>query len=224
MIWITGDKHGQIEAFEEDSRYKKIKKRDTLIVCGDFGFVWDGSKQEMKNLKWLDKRKYTIAFVDGCHENFDLLSHYPIVDFCGGKARELADNIYQLMRGELYEIDGKKVLSFGGGISDNHDEDLLGISWWKAEAPTDKEISNAIESLKKAEGEVDLIVSYEPPLSIKPCMEEMLQDSGTIHEVLEQIRTHCSFKMWYFGKYHVDKHIPPSYVAVFEKLLKYAGD
>ena len=43
MILVTGDMHGEWERFG-DKALKKLKKGDTLIVCGDFGFVWDNSK------------------------------------------------------------------------------------------------------------------------------------------------------------------------------------
>ena len=40
MIFITGDMHGLMERFQ-DSAFRHIKKGDTLIICGDFGFLWD---------------------------------------------------------------------------------------------------------------------------------------------------------------------------------------
>ena len=72
MLYITGNMHGEMARFE-DSRIRKLKKGDTLIVCGDFGFLWDGGAKEEKNLKKLGSKKYQILFVDGTHENFDLL-------------------------------------------------------------------------------------------------------------------------------------------------------
>ena len=114
MIYITGDTHGDISKFKSPAM-RKLKKDDCVIVCGDFGFVWDGSGEELNNLKWLSKRKYKILFVEGAHENFEMLNKYPKVDFMGGRARQVAENIYQLMRGEIFEIDEKKVFAFGGG-------------------------------------------------------------------------------------------------------------
>ena len=72
MIFITGDMHGLMERFQ-DSAFRHIKKGDTLIICGDFGFLWEGTEEEKKALKKLEKKKYEILFVDGIHENFDLL-------------------------------------------------------------------------------------------------------------------------------------------------------
>ncbi|HPW00683.1 MAG TPA: metallophosphoesterase family protein, partial [Oscillospiraceae bacterium] len=97
MIYISGDTHGDLERFR-GPKLRRLKKHDTLIVCGDFGFVWDGSEREKKDLAWLSRRKYTIAFVEGAHESYTLLSRCEVVDFCGGKARRVAKNVYQLIR------------------------------------------------------------------------------------------------------------------------------
>ena len=64
MIYFTGDTHGEISRFKTNSA-KKIKKGDTIIVCGDFGFVWNESKEELSNIKWLSRRKDRILFVEG---------------------------------------------------------------------------------------------------------------------------------------------------------------
>ena len=56
MIYVTGDMHGILSRFD-DSRLNKLKSGDTLIICGDFGFLWDGSKEEMNVLKKLSKKK-----------------------------------------------------------------------------------------------------------------------------------------------------------------------
>ncbi len=221
MIWITGDKHGQLDPFLENPTYKKIKKNDTLIICGDFGFLWDRSKQELKNLKWLSKRRFNIAFVDGCHDNQTILSEYPTEFWNGGKIRRVSKNILYLMRGEIYDIDGARVLAFGGGHSENRAIEAKGKSWWPEESPSREQIDNVVENMQKARGYFDLIISHEAPRSIKSCLEENYQDSSPINDVLEEIRAHCDFKNWFFGKYHVDKLIPPKYHVVFDDVIKF---
>ena len=47
MIFITGDMHGLMERFQ-DSAFRHIKKGDTLIICGDFGFLWEGTVEEKR--------------------------------------------------------------------------------------------------------------------------------------------------------------------------------
>lgn len=73
MVYITGDTHGDLSMFK-NPKLKKLTDDDILIICGDFGFLWDGSEKEKKAIQALCKKKYTICFVDGAHENFDMLS------------------------------------------------------------------------------------------------------------------------------------------------------
>ena len=104
MIFITGDMHGLMERFQ-DSAFRHIKKGDTLIICGDFGFLWEGTEEEKKALKKLEKKKYEILFVDGIHENFDLLESYPEEEYAGGRVHRIGTNLRHLMRGELFTIE-----------------------------------------------------------------------------------------------------------------------
>lgn len=41
---------------------KKLRRGDALIITGDFGCIWDGSKKEKKMLKKLGKKKYNVLF------------------------------------------------------------------------------------------------------------------------------------------------------------------
>ena len=45
MIYVTGDTHGELADFQQ-KEFKKLKKGDYLLVCGDFGFFWNGDKSE----------------------------------------------------------------------------------------------------------------------------------------------------------------------------------
>ena len=86
----------------EPEAEKKLRRKDTLIVLGDFGFLWSGDKAERKLLRRLGKRKYTLLFLDGAHENFDLLEEYPdIVIGCAGGGSNLGGLIAPYMQDKL---------------------------------------------------------------------------------------------------------------------------
>ena len=113
MLYVTGDTHGDYERFTS-SALKKLKKGDTLFICGDFGFIWDGSKNEEKMLKKIGKLKYNVCFIDGTHENFERLRSYEVSEFKGGKVHHITGNLYHLMRGQVYDFDGVSVFAMGG--------------------------------------------------------------------------------------------------------------
>ena len=115
-IFMTGDTHGDFgrffaRAFPEQ---KDLSKDDYVIICGDFGGIWDGSEEEQRVLGWLENRSFTTLFVDGNHENFDLLHTYPICEWHGGLARVVRPSVLHLMRGRVYEIGGKRIFTMGG--------------------------------------------------------------------------------------------------------------
>ena len=217
MIYITGDTHGDISKFKSPAM-RKLKKDDCVIVCGDFGFVWDGSGEELNNLKWLSKRKYKILFVEGAHENFEMLNKYPKVDFMGGRARQVAENIYQLMRGEIFEIDEKKVFAFGGG--DDEELDLMDIRECPefTRLPEEAECAHSRENLEKAYQKVDYIVTYDVGFKLRSMLKMESNCFNNLHAYLNEVANSCSFEKWHFGCFHMDKRIPPKYYGVYKNL------
>ncbi|HPY83828.1 MAG TPA: metallophosphoesterase [Ruminococcus flavefaciens] len=216
MIYATGDTHGDYSRFK-DPQIKKLGRGDTLIVCGDFGFFWDGSKKEEQVLKKLCSKDFTIAFVDGCHENFDILEKFPESTWNGGMARVIAPNIIHLMRGQIYTIENKKIFTFGGG----HSQDIdfrRNQDWWEREQPTHEEIKEAMLNLEKHNNTVDYIITHEPPASLKDCLGVDVFQRLEVHAFFEDIIKTCKYEKWFFGKCHIDKHIPIKFYALFNNV------
>ena len=221
MLYVTGDMHGDYERFAS-SKFKKLKKDDVLFICGDFGFIWDGSKKENKLLKKICNQKYTVCFVDGTHENFELLKEYETVDFHGSKAQHIGGNLYHLLRGQIYDFDGKKVFTMGGGESPDIDLRATDGEWSYDEIPTQNELMEGVNNLKKYKNKIDIVITHEPPTKLKGFLK--LQDKEpvrvtSLNTYFEELGKACEFKHWYFGSMHIDKFISSSYVAVFQNLF-----
>lgn len=221
MIYVTGDTHGDLSRFDS-SAVRRFKKGDTLIICGDFGFVWDGSRAEQKLLKKLGSKKYNICFIDGTHENFDVLSSYPVTTWNGGKVHNISGNLYHLMRGQIYDIDGMTFFTMGGGESPDIDIRFEKESWSKNEFPSRDELLEGAKNLEKRNCRVDYVITHEPPVKIKGFL--MLKDSEMasvtgLNTYLEELSEACTFKRWFFGSMHLDKYISASHVAVFQNVI-----
>lgn len=221
LIYITGDTHGEVERLAP-SKLRALKEGDTLIVCGDFGFIWDGSKKEQKILKQLGKRKYNICFIDGTHENFSLLNGYGVSEWNGGKVHKIYDNLYHLMRGQIYNIDGKSVFTMGGGESPDIDIRSENDGWSRDEIPSQDELLEGAKNLEKHGFSVDIVVTHEPPTRIKGFLQlkdyDMLRVTA-LNAYFEELSDSCKFSKWFFGSMHVDKYISGTHIAVFKNIV-----
>lgn len=213
MIYITGDTHGDIEIFSE-RRLGQLKKGDTLIVTGDFGFIWDNSKEEIKNLKKLSKKKFDILFVEGAHENFDRLKEFEEVTLHEGKARKILDNVYCLERGELYLIEGRTVFALGGGLPPEAD-----VTEPSPSLPTDEELEYAVVNIQEQHRHLDLIITHEAPASVK----RLIDRNAAINDLnifLDTVMHNTRYGKWYFGSLHEDKALSENLICVFEEVHK----
>ena len=201
MIYVTGDTHGDINFFKS-AKLKKLTEDDTLIICGDFGFLWNGSDKEKKALDILKKKKYTICFVDGAHENYEMLATYQPYRFKGGNANKIADNIFRLLRGEIFTFEGK--------------------TWWKEEMPSTEELMNGAQNLKDNEYKIDYVLTYEAPALAKDFIR--LHTNQEMHltplnNYLQELMKSVEYEHWYFGSLHMDLNISKKMTAVFNEVI-----
>lgn len=142
-VYVTGDVHGRAEygssrfAFKNWPLGRTLTRDDAVIVAGDFGFVWDGSNAEKYWLDWLESKPWTTCFVDGNHENHQMLGELPVRERNGGLVHEARPHVLHLMRGEVYDIDGLTVLTMGGAASNDRQYRKEGRSWWPEEMPSE---------------------------------------------------------------------------------------
>lgn len=194
MIYVTGDTHGEFLRFNASSfpDQAHMTKDDVVIVCGDFGGIWrqESGQEERFWLDQLERKRFSLLWVDGNHENYSRLNsdEFPIVNLYGGHAQQIRPSIYRLLRGEVYEIQGKKFFTFGGakshdiedGILDPDDYDdprkfqsayrqwrmkgrmfrVKGVSWWPEELPSDAEMEKGIKELEAVNYEVDYVITH----------------------------------------------------------------
>ncbi|MCY1712664.1 metallophosphoesterase [Caproiciproducens galactitolivorans] len=218
MIYITGDTHGEMCRFDS-GEVKKLKKGDTLIVCGDFGFIWDGDAKENKNLRKLGKKKYNILFLDGTHENFDLLEKYPVTEWKGGLVRNISGNLYHLMRGQVYTIEDKKIFTFGGGESTEKQMRIAAGKWWEREMPSMEEMAAGVKNLSAADMTVDYILTHEPAPRVMTNTVNPPESTNQLQAYFEQLSKQVKFQKWFFGSIHIDRKITYRNYAVFEDIL-----
>lgn len=225
MIYVTGDTHGDIDIGKlSRKRFPQqinLTKDDYLIICGDFGLVWDGSNREIWWQEWLSAKKFTTLWVDGNHENFDTLYEFPLVDKFGGKVREITPSIFHLDRGQVLTIDGKKIFVMGGAHSVDRAYRIEHISWWEQEMPSSEEMEKAIRALDQCGWTVDYVITHCAPRSIQALLADWYENDPMV-SFLERICKDLQFEHWYFGHYHTDRQINEQFTALYDTIVPMA--
>lgn len=221
MIYITGDTHGSQNRFIYSREEKNWKKDDIVFVCGDFGFLLENSLSEQMFLNDLETRPYTIAFIDGNHENFPALFSYPEERWCGGRVHRIRRNILHLMRGQVYTIQSKKIFTFGGGYSRDRVRRQLNVSYWEQELPNSSEYQEALKNLKEQNHQVDVVLTHTCPTEIV----RKMGCSPDAHEAeltgfLEYLMYELQFNQWFFGHWHRDEIVTDKFTAIYFNVIK----
>ncbi len=218
MIYITGDTHGEQARFSpaampgEDS----FGQGDTLIVCGDFGYIFEGSERESAFLDTLAEKPYTICFCDGNHENFPAIYAYPREVWHGGSVHMIRRNIFHLMRGQVFEIERKRIFTMGGAYSIDRYMRKEGLSFWRAELPTSDEYREAVQNLREAGNSVNYIVTHTAPREIIRRMGKYPDaHDAELTGFLEWIMYEVKFEKWFFGHWHTDEEIDGRFRALW---------
>lgn len=249
MIYITGDCHSDFERFNKDifPEQNEMTKDDYVIVCGDFGGVWnkdEESKKEKWWMDWLQDRPFTTLFVDGNHENFDRLYSYPVEEWHGGKVHKIRPSVIHLMRGQIFELEGKKIFAFGGASSHDIDGGILEpedpdykkkkkqldegwlpyrinhLSWWAQELPSEEEKEEGRRNLAANDNKVDFIVSHCCASSTLATFGHGLFKPDSLNAYFEEIHQKVCFKKWFFGHYHDNRNVNAEEIMLYEQIIR----
>ena len=166
-LFVTGDTHGDIDFHKLNTKNfpqgTQLTKKDYVIICGDFGAIWDGAKSDKYLQRWYNEKPWTTLFVDGNHENHDILDSFPISEWNGGKVHFITPSIIHLMRGQVYKIGNKTFFTMGGAESHDKIYRKEGVSWWRREMPSNNEYEEGLTNLNKVNNQVDYILSHCAP-------------------------------------------------------------
>lgn len=215
-VFVTGDTHGGNTMGKFSKKNwpvgKELNKKDVVIVAGDFGMLWSylRTRDEDYWLKWLDDQPFTVLFVDGNHENFDLLDNLQEKEMFGGRVGIVSHSVFHLRRGVVYRINGQKILTLGGAHSHDRIYRSWGKSMWHQEEITDKNICDALDNIGLVDNNVDAVITHCAPPNwariAMPREDVCYYAPDPSEEKLEFFRdnSEITFNKWFFGHYHTD--------------------
>lgn len=251
-IFVTGDVHGRVQErlgvrnFPEQRELLEGEDH-FVIVLGDFGLIWDQDRSREENYlcRWLDEKPFYTLFVDGNHENHDRLDNFPVSNKWGGKVQQISEKVFHLMRGEVYDIAGKRLFVFGG--AESHDLDnlldpvgdprwkrkqkrlnkeyqsyrIIGKSWWAREQASEQEKENGISNLDKSGWKVDYVLTHTPPAGMLFEIFNGTYQPDNTALYLEDIRKKLDFQLWLSGHIH-EEHKTSSGLTLHTSILDLA--
>ncbi len=218
MIYITGDTHGDIDFYKLLSlKEKHLSHNDYLIICGDAAICW--SEIQLPYFKELyNSIGCTIIFIDGNHENFEMLNNMPLVEYKCALMHQIDEHIFHVLRGEIMTLDNLTFLCVGGATSIDKMYRTPYVSWWPEEEITYHDIDNALNNLSKVNNKVDFVITHccDTPTVTKYfgfrrdiCTDQL----NFIDKVVE-------YKHWFFGHYHFDREITDKKTCLYNSIVR----
>ena len=222
MIYITGDTHGGMDINKLATHFfpegKKLTKDDYVIILGDFGFIWKNVPDNTEKywMDWFKHKHWTTLFIDGNHCNFDRLNNYPVEKWHGGKVHHISDSVIHLMRGQVFEIDGISIFTFGGAQSYDKVYRHEGISWWAQEVPSFAETDEALTNLSN--NKIDVILTHTCPHAFSNQLINNVDTDPTAN-ILDNFSNIIEYKKWYFGHWHVNKQFDDKHMCLYNDVI-----
>lgn len=148
------------------------------------------------------------------------LMDYPEEEWNGGKVHFIADDIIHLMRGQVYEIAGKKFFTFGGAYSVDRDCRIEGCTWFEEELPSHEEYEEGWRNLEKHDYTVDYVITHTAPSEIVAEFgfggdPEALEQTDEFQQMADQM----NFSHWFCGHFHIDEDVEENFHCLMERVI-----
>ncbi len=154
-LLVVGDVHGSWTQMEKAIRHAKELGIDTIFQVGDYG-IWHNDKPYLNRQQaLLEQWDIQLLFIDGNHENFNMLYEKKILD---DGTRYVRENITHVPRGYRWDWHGLTFLGLGGAASIDRKHRVEGRSWWPEELITVEDILTA-----QSGGPVDVMFTHDSP-------------------------------------------------------------
>lgn len=192
-IYFLGDLHGKWDILMSKIVHLDITDID-IVQVGDFGVGFD-KNEDVHNLiklgKFLQERNINMYVIRGNHDDPKYFDD------------ELSiANLHLVPDYTILELNGKKLLLVGGGVSIDREHRTQDINWWS------KEQMYFNENIEKQE--VDIIVTHVPSRKymvghINPKFGHFIQiDIDKEQEILDKIEERVDYKYWVSGHFHLN--------------------
>ena len=162
-ILLVGDTHGNPGVIKRVFEEAVEKGCVAIVQLGDFGFGWSIGEDGRCDFSYLtaafaETTGIPFYFIDGNHENFDILYQLPLDE---NGHRPIMEGVTHLPRGSVITFGETTFLCFGGAYSVDKDQRKIGKSWWPQEQASHAEIEAAMNQ------RAHVLLSHDAPFGIQ---------------------------------------------------------
>lgn len=203
-LMVTGPVYddADFERIRENPEVAGSEKSDYLIILGGCGITAPRRDREAEIARFRDL-PCSVLFLDGERDDYDFLDDHPAYPWNGGLAQTVSRGIMRLCRGQVFTIDGLRILTFGGCTTEGRDDVGKYWDWWPDQDPSQEDIDTAISNAGES---VDYILSCDCPTSWRRPMG--LKGSTPSSEAAEAILWNVRYGTWLFGNLGRDAVVP----------------
>lgn len=171
-LGIIGDIHGELHVLSDI--VKETAPYDNVVAniqVGDMGI-------DKSQISHWQKYKWNFAkptyFIDGNHEDFDLLNYSEVT--------EILPNLFYVPRGTIMQLDGRIVAFLGGAASIDYKIRLeYGYDWDLRENILPEQVERFYTNLESmGTPKVDLLVTHVPPQYV---IDKYFDNYSPIHKM-----------------------------------------
>lgn len=156
-IAFAGDWHANADYADRAVLYAKDQGADVLVHLGDFGYAFTGEFLSTVTAT-LRYAGLPLLFIDGNHEDHDLLDSAPIG---GDGLRQITNRMWHLPRGFRWTWAGTRYVALGGAHSVDRPWRTPGTSWWQQETITERQAQTVID-----DGPADVLICHDCPTGV----------------------------------------------------------
>lgn len=218
-ILVAGDTHGSLDHLSYLCATAVDAGAGLIVQVGDFGYVWSLDALRRADMI-LEAHGIQLWWLDGNHENFDLLEAGFGASPDDPISTAMSDRIVYLPRGYRFTVDGVRCMAFGGAVSIDRQWRKPGVSWWPQETITEGQVRRAMEG----GGVVDVLFCHDSPNN--PRLDQFmlpgvgvseLRDSALSRSAIDAVVAHTKPRLVIHGHYH-GRYTHVAGVAIVEGL------
>lgn len=210
-ILLSGDSHGDINHLK--AMQAKVEKFDCdlAFVLGDFGF-WPRHKDGVKFLNACSKLDFPVYFLDGNHEDHEVLDKHLEDDLWKEDFIEVHPNVFWAHRRMRWQWDSMTFAAMGGAFSIDRNLRTKYVDWFPREMISEDDVIFQTTLGNPQYRTVDVMLTHDVPSFVDialPLYQEFdglpILDKDTTHNRMQltKIVNYLNPELIFHGHWHV---------------------